>query len=68
MTNFNDEMVSFYIWIFSFHFLAVIFQESLRVQFAGFERLFARFLQEKGASVDWEKISPPPENNVTSLT
>lgn len=35
-------------------------QESLRVQFAGFERLFVRFLQETGPSIEWEKISPPP--------
>jgi UTP--glucose-1-phosphate uridylyltransferase len=38
--------------------------ERLRVQFAGFERLFARFLLEKGPSVDWEKISPPPEETI----
>jgi len=38
--------------------------ESLRIQFEGFERLFARFLQEKGPSIEWEKISPPPENTI----
>lgn len=35
------------------------------MQFAGFERLFARFLQEQGPSIDWEKISPPPEAYVS---
>jgi len=37
------------------------------VQFEGFERLFARFLQEKGPSIIWDKISPPPEG-IVSIT
>lgn len=34
----------------------------IRQQFDGFERLFARFLQETGPSVIWDKITPLPED------
>jgi UTP--glucose-1-phosphate uridylyltransferase len=39
-------------------------QETSRKEFDGFERLFARFLQETGPSVDWEKIKLLPEEAV----
>ncbi|KAM9313807.1 UTP--glucose-1-phosphate uridylyltransferase-like [Pholidichthys leucotaenia] len=36
--------------------------EISRKDFAGFRELFHRFLQVKGPSVDWAKISRPPED------
>uniref|UniRef100_A0A9L0K6Q4 UDP-glucose pyrophosphorylase 2 n=1 Tax=Equus asinus TaxID=9793 RepID=A0A9L0K6Q4_EQUAS len=30
----------------------------------GFRKLFHRFLQEKGPSVDWGKIQRPPEDSI----
>ncbi|XP_058038571.1 UTP--glucose-1-phosphate uridylyltransferase isoform X2 [Ahaetulla prasina] len=30
----------------------------------GFQKLFHRFLQEKGPSVDWGKIQRPPEDSI----
>lgn len=32
--------------------------------FKGFTELFARFLEEKGPSVEWDKIKPPPEGSI----
>lgn len=32
--------------------------------FRGFKELFARFLEETGPSVDWDKINPPPEGSI----
>ncbi|XP_064411764.1 UDP-glucose pyrophosphorylase 2b isoform X2 [Latimeria chalumnae] len=32
--------------------------------FEGFQKLFHRFLQEKGPSVDWGKIQRPPEDSI----
>lgn len=29
-----------------------------------FKELFARFLEDTGPSVEWEKIKPPPEGSV----
>lgn len=40
--------------------------QGVRKEFDGFERLFARFLQETGPSVDWEKIKLLPEGAVSS--
>lgn len=39
-------------------------QSHIRVQFDGYERLFARYLLERGESVDWSKINLLPENMV----
>jgi len=39
-------------------------QAEIRTQFDGFERLFARYLQEKGIPVNWEKISLLPDSMV----
>jgi len=36
-------------------------KEQSRREFEGFERLFARFLQDVGPSVVWDKIEPLPE-------
>ncbi|XP_067297040.1 UDP-glucose pyrophosphorylase 2a isoform X1 [Pseudorasbora parva] len=35
-----------------------------RKDFEGFKKLFHRFLQEKGPSVDWAKIQRPPEDSI----
>lgn len=42
-----------------------LFQIS-RKDFDGFKKLFHRFLQVKGPSVDWAKINRPPEDSVSS--
>jgi UTP--glucose-1-phosphate uridylyltransferase len=39
-------------------------QTNVRKEFDGYERLFSRFLQETGPSVDWEKIELLPEGAV----
>jgi len=39
-------------------------QEQMRLQFDGYERLFERYLQEKGDAVNWEKISLLPDSMV----
>jgi len=39
-------------------------QESVRKEFDGFERLFSRFLQETGPSIDWEKINTLPDGTI----
>lgn len=44
--------------------LLFLFQVS-RKNFEGFKKLFHRFLQEKGPSVDWAKINRPPEDSVS---
>ena len=41
--------------------------QDVRAQFDGFERLFARFLQETGPSVKWEDISVLPNEAVGFL-
>uniref|UniRef100_A0A667XV72 UTP--glucose-1-phosphate uridylyltransferase n=1 Tax=Myripristis murdjan TaxID=586833 RepID=A0A667XV72_9TELE len=38
--------------------------EISRKDFDGFKKLFHRFLQVKGPSVDWAKISRPPEDSI----
>uniref|UniRef100_A0A671RS42 UTP--glucose-1-phosphate uridylyltransferase n=1 Tax=Sinocyclocheilus anshuiensis TaxID=1608454 RepID=A0A671RS42_9TELE len=38
--------------------------EISRKDFEGFKKLFHRFLQEKGPSVDWAKIQRPPEDSI----
>uniref|UniRef100_A0A9J8DF64 UTP--glucose-1-phosphate uridylyltransferase n=1 Tax=Cyprinus carpio carpio TaxID=630221 RepID=A0A9J8DF64_CYPCA len=38
--------------------------EISRKDFEGFKKLFHRFLQEKGPSVDWAKIQRPPEGSI----
>ncbi|XP_008298057.1 UTP--glucose-1-phosphate uridylyltransferase isoform X1 [Stegastes partitus] len=38
--------------------------EISRKDFDGFKRLFHRFLQVKGPSVDWPKINRPPEESI----
>ncbi|KPP62123.1 hypothetical protein Z043_119708 [Scleropages formosus] len=38
--------------------------EVARKDFEGFKKLFHRFLQAKGPSVDWAKIHRPPEDSV----
>ncbi|MBN3320168.1 UGPA uridylyltransferase, partial [Atractosteus spatula] len=38
--------------------------EISRKDFEGFKKLFHRFLQEKGPSVDWGKIQRPPEDSI----
>ncbi|KAG8584108.1 hypothetical protein GDO81_008686 [Engystomops pustulosus] len=38
--------------------------EHTKKDLAGFQKLFHRFLQEKGPSVDWGKIQRPPEDSV----
>ncbi|XP_061584812.1 UTP--glucose-1-phosphate uridylyltransferase-like isoform X2 [Cololabis saira] len=35
-----------------------------RKDFDGFKKLFNRFLQVSGPSVDWNKIHPPPEDSI----
>ncbi|KTF84592.1 hypothetical protein cypCar_00023535 [Cyprinus carpio] len=42
--------------------------EISRKDFEGFKKLFHRFLQEKGPSVDWAKIQRPPEDSVRPTT
>ena len=37
----------------------------VRKEFDGFERLFKRFLEETGPSVDWDQISQLPDNAVS---
>ncbi|KAM8809363.1 UTP--glucose-1-phosphate uridylyltransferase-like isoform 1-T1 [Eudromia elegans] len=39
--------------------------EHTKKDLEGFKKLFHRFLQEKGPSVDWEKIQRPPEDSVS---
>ena len=41
-----------------------MFQEAKR-NVKGFKELFARFLEETGPSVEWEKIKPPREGSVS---
>lgn len=43
----------------------VLFQIS-RKDFDGFKKLFHRFLQVKGPSVEWAKINRPPEESVST--
>ena len=31
-----------------------------------FKELFARFLEDAGPSVEWDKIKPPPEGSVSA--
>ncbi|KAJ8365882.1 hypothetical protein SKAU_G00147130 [Synaphobranchus kaupii] len=38
--------------------------EISRKDFEGFEKLFHRFLQVKGPSVDWAKIHRPPDDSI----
>ncbi|KAM3930326.1 UTP--glucose-1-phosphate uridylyltransferase isoform 1-T1 [Leptodactylus fuscus] len=38
--------------------------EHTKKDLAGFQKLFHRFLQEKGPSVDWGKIQRPPEDSI----
>ncbi|XP_056892000.1 UDP-glucose pyrophosphorylase 2a isoform X2 [Takifugu flavidus] len=38
--------------------------QSSRKDFQGFQKLFHRFLQVKGPSVEWSKINRPPEQSV----
>ncbi|XP_010291355.1 PREDICTED: UTP--glucose-1-phosphate uridylyltransferase-like isoform X1 [Phaethon lepturus] len=38
--------------------------EHAKKDLEGFKKLFHRFLQEKGPSVDWGKIQRPPEDSV----
>ncbi|XP_023698150.1 UDP-glucose pyrophosphorylase 2b isoform X2 [Paramormyrops kingsleyae] len=38
--------------------------EVSRKNFEGFKKLFHRFLQEKGPSVNWAKINRPPEDSI----
>lgn len=47
-------------------FLFIFFLQVCRRDFDGFKKLFHRFLQVKGPSVDWAKISRPPEDAVSS--
>ncbi|RXM28924.1 UTP--glucose-1-phosphate uridylyltransferase [Acipenser ruthenus] len=42
--------------------------EITRKDFEGFMKLFHRFLQEKGPSVDWGKIQRPPEDSHLNKT
>ncbi|XP_069811906.1 UTP--glucose-1-phosphate uridylyltransferase-like [Dendropsophus ebraccatus] len=37
--------------------------EHTKKDLEGFQKLFHRFLQEKGPSVDWGKIQKPPEDS-----
>uniref|UniRef100_A0A8C6THA2 UTP--glucose-1-phosphate uridylyltransferase n=1 Tax=Neogobius melanostomus TaxID=47308 RepID=A0A8C6THA2_9GOBI len=39
-------------------------QEISKKDFDGFKKLFHRFLQVKGPSIDWAKISRPPEDSI----
>lgn len=45
----------------------LIFQQCQR-DFDGFQKLFARFLQDVGPSVDWSKIQPLPDSAVNDFT
>lgn len=38
--------------------------ETTRKDLEGFQKLFHRFLKEKGPSVEWVKIKPPPEESI----
>lgn len=40
------------------------YKEEFHEEFAGFERLFNRFLQEEGPSLEWERIQKLPEGSV----
>ena len=42
-----------------------LFQEAMK-NVKGFKELFARFLEETGPSVHWDKIKPPPEGSVSN--
>ncbi|RXM29817.1 UTP--glucose-1-phosphate uridylyltransferase [Acipenser ruthenus] len=42
--------------------------EITRKDFDGFKKLFHRFLQEKGPSVDWGMIQRPPEDSHLNKT
>lgn len=44
--------------------IAFFFQHTKK-DLEGFQKLFHRFLQEKGPSVDWGKIQRPPEDSVS---
>lgn len=46
-------------------FFFVCFQ-ICKKDFDGFKKLFHRFLQVKGPSVDWAKINRPPEDAVST--
>lgn len=46
--------------------IVFVFLQVSRRDFDGFKKLFHRFLQVKGPSVDWAKISRPPEEAVSS--
>ena len=41
--------------------------QNFRKQFDGFEKLYERFLQETGPSVDWDKILTLPDGAVSYL-
>ena len=45
---------------------AFFFQE-LSKELDGFSRLFDRFLNEKGPSIDWDRIEPLPEGAVRAI-
>ncbi|MEE6474603.1 hypothetical protein FKM82_010438 [Ascaphus truei] len=40
----------------------------IKKDLAGFQKLYHRFLQEKGPSVDWGKIQRPPEDSHLNIT
>ena len=41
----------------------IVLQEA-KLHVKSFKELFARFLEDTGPSVEWEKIKPPPEGSV----
>jgi len=42
-------------------------KEFFNNEFSAFANLFERFLQERGPSVEWDKIRPPREGMVSSV-
>lgn len=50
----------------NYSYLSVdFFSQHTKKDLDGFKKLFHRFLQEKGPSVDWGKIQRPPEDSVS---
>ena len=42
--------------------------QNVRKEFDGFEKLYGRFLQETGPSIEWDKIKLLPDQAVSART
>ena len=57
----------FWFWFSDSRLVVCVFLFQIsRKDFDGFKKLFHRFLQVKGPSVEWPKINRPPEDSVSS--